>query len=114
MEHKLEEVKRWARDLRTEEPRPVDEKLGGYALGARCLDKCRASLLGWEGTHRYGCPMDQEFLASAGVTAEEFRDFVATGESDVGVDKWIRLHTHARAWNAAPCHAFYCDPIQSP
>jgi|SRR5581483_343129 hypothetical protein len=97
MEERLEEVKRWAKDLRKEEPRSPEQKLGGFPLGARCLDKCRASLLGWEGEYHYGCPMDQSFLVAAGVTADEFREFVATGTPDIGVDKWIRLHAHARA-----------------
>ncbi|MDB6019313.1 MAG: uncharacterized protein JWR19_3802 [Pedosphaera sp.] len=97
MEQNLEQVKKLARDLRTGEPRPPDEKLGGFPFAARCLDKCRAALVGWQGEFRYGCPMDRAFLETAGLDQNEFRDFVATGASDSEVDKWIRLHVHARA-----------------
>ncbi len=96
MKEQLDQVRKQARDLRREEPRPAGEKLGGFPMGMRCLDKCRASLLGWEGTYRYGCPMDEEFLAAAGIDVEEFRQFVATGASDCGVDKWVRMRSHAR------------------
>jgi Domain of unknown function (DUF5069) len=95
MEERLDEVKKWARDLRREEPRPAMETLGGFKGAARCLDKCRASLLRWEGDYRYGCPMDQEFFTESGIDQVEFKEFVAVGASDSAVDKWIRLHSHA-------------------
>ncbi|MDB6108265.1 MAG: uncharacterized protein JWR69_15 [Pedosphaera sp.] len=97
MNERLDEVKQQARDLRTEEPRSPAEELGGFELAARCLDKCRASLVGWQGEYQYGCPMDQEFLTTAGINKDEFRDFVATGASDGEVDQWIRSHAHAQA-----------------
>lgn len=89
------ELKKWARDLRTEQPRPPGEMLGGFPLGARCLDKCRAALLGWQGEHQYGCPMDREFLETVGIEPEEFKEYVATGASDSQMDRWIRLHARA-------------------
>lgn len=95
MQAQLNEVRKLARDLRTQEPRPANEKLGGYEMGARCLDKCRASLVGWQGDYQFGCPMDQGFFEEAGIDQDEFREFVATGASDGGVDKWIRMHAHS-------------------
>lgn len=95
MNTNMDEVKKWARDLRKEEPRPAGEKLGGFPLGARCLDKCRASLLGWDGEYRYGCPMDQEFLENIGIEPDEFKEYVATGASDSQMDRWVRLHARA-------------------
>ncbi len=92
MEPNLERVKRLAKDLRKEEPRSPDAKLGGYELAARCVDKCRASLVGWQGEFMYGCPMDREFLDEAGIDAEELKDFVATGASDQEVGQWIEQH----------------------
>ncbi len=59
MKTNLARVKELARDLRTEEPRPPYEELGGFPMAARCLDKCRASLLGWQGDFTYGCPLDR-------------------------------------------------------
>ena len=89
-----EALKVLARDLRKEDPRPAEERLAGYESGVRCLDKCRASLLGWQGDYTYGCPLDQMFLNEAGLDANEFRDFVATGASDEEVAQWVSEHAH--------------------
>ena len=42
----LDKVKRYAQDLRKNYPRSPREKLGGYVIAARSVDKCRAFLLG--------------------------------------------------------------------
>ena len=86
----LEAVKKLAKDLRRAEPRDPTEKLAGFEKAARCLDKCRATLVGWQGEFMYGCPMDRSFLDRAGVGVEEFRQFVATGANDQQVEGWLR------------------------
>src|SRR4051794_39216399 len=96
MKPNLDKVKELARDLREEEPRSPDEELGGFELAARCLDKCRATLVGWQGEFKYNCPMDQQFLSEAEIDADEFREFVATGATDQEVGNWIEQHAHAR------------------
>ena len=93
----LEKVRSHARDLRTQEPRGAHEELAGLAMGKRTLDKCRASLLGHEGDFRFGCPMDQEFFQEAGVSKDEFKDFVATGASDNEVAAWINERAAANS-----------------
>lgn len=80
------------KDLRKEEPRDASEKLAGYEMGARCLDKCRATLLGRQGDFMYGCPMDRQFLSKAGLDANDFKEFVAGGGADEEVAKWIEEH----------------------
>jgi Domain of unknown function (DUF5069) len=100
MKESLDEVKRWAKDLRKEKPRSAEEKLGGFPSGARCLDVCRAALVGWEGEYQYGFGTDREFFTASGISQEDFREFVASGAPDCGVDKWIRLQSQARAWDA--------------
>jgi hypothetical protein len=92
----LNRVKELARDLRREEPRPAYEELGGESHAARCLDKCRASLVGWAGEYQFGCPMDQHFFEQTGIKRKAFRDYVATGASDEEVGRWIREHTRTQ------------------
>jgi hypothetical protein len=96
MREDLEKVKNLAKDLRKEEPAAPDEELAGFPLAARCLDKCRALLVGWQGDFRYGCAMDQEFLNEAELDAESFKDFVATGATDEEVADWLKANAHAR------------------
>ena len=90
-----EKLKRLAKDLRKEEPRPAQEPFAGHEIAARCLDKCRATLLGWQGEYRFGCGMDQMFFTETGIEADEFKDFVATGASDQEVEQWIQEHETA-------------------
>jgi len=86
----LDKVRQLARDLRKEEPRPAHEELGGFPMAARTLDKCRAALAGWEGDYNFGCPMDRQFFAEAGIAAAEFKAFVATGATDSDVETWLK------------------------
>jgi hypothetical protein len=92
MQTGMEATKHLAKDLHKEEPRSPDTKLGGFRLAARCLDKCRATLAGTQGDYTYGCPMDQQFLTTAGIDQENFKNFVATGASDEEVAHWIEEH----------------------
>jgi len=95
MEPNLEKLKLLARDLRKEEPRYGGVQLAGFDGAARALDKCRASLLGWQGDYMFGCPLDQMFFQQAGIDQEEFRNLVATGASDGEVEEWLRQHAKA-------------------
>ena len=87
-----QKLKRLAKDLRNEEPRHASEQLAGFQGAARCVDKCRATLLGWQGEYRYGCPLDQMFFQEAGIDQGEFKDLVATGVSDAEVEQWLKEH----------------------
>lgn len=107
MKEDLEKVKSWSRDLREdkESPRNPREKLGGYALAARALDKCRAALVGRQGEYLSNCPLDQRWLRFAELDYNAFRGFVATGATDDQVAGWIEEHAKQRpqveiaAWN---------------
>ena len=97
MNKDLDAVRRLARDLRKEPPRSEAEELGGFREAARCIDKCRATLVGWQGEYVYGCSLDQRFLSAAGIGANELKAFVATGAPDDEVANWIGQHARAPA-----------------
>jgi Domain of unknown function (DUF5069) len=78
-----------AKDLTKEYPRSPRETLAGYVIAARTLDKCRATLVGTAGEYHFDCPLDNFFFAFSGISAEHFRNFVATGASDEEVANWI-------------------------
>ena len=94
MKEHLNKVKLSARDLRDnrDSPRSPQEQLGGYALAARALDKCRATLVGWQGDYLTNCPLDQWWLQFVELKYDAFRSFVATGATDEEVAGWIRDH----------------------
>jgi hypothetical protein len=89
-------LKALAKDLTKDFPRSPRETLGGYVLAARALDKCRATLNGTHGEYNYDCPLDKIFFEFAGISPEDFRNFVATGATDEEVAEWIEQHAQPR------------------
>jgi len=84
------DLKSLAPDLANGEfPRSPRETLAGYVVAARTLDKCRAELADTIGDYHFDCPLDNFFLNFSGISAEEFKTFVATGADDDAVGKWI-------------------------
>jgi hypothetical protein len=96
-----------AKDLTKDYPRSPRETLAGYVIAARTLDKCRATLAGIAGEYHFDCPLDNFFFAFAEVSAEDFKNFVATGASDEEVANWIEQKAKKRPrveiiqWNNA-------------
>jgi hypothetical protein len=87
-----EQVKALAKDLTRDYPSSPRRVLGGFVLAGRMLDKCRAVLAGTNGEYHFNCPLDKMLLDFAGLDAEAFKAFVATGASDEQVDDWIKTH----------------------
>ena len=86
-----DKVQQLARDLRKTPPRSPREKLGGFVIAARMLDKARADLLGINGEYNfYPCGLGAYFWRFTGLDAMKFKEFVAAGASDEEVDKWVR------------------------
>lgn len=92
----IDKVQALAIDLRTGYPRSAREPLADYAIAARALDKCRAEIVGWQGEYHYDCPLSNIFLKYAGITAADFKAFVATGATDDQVAEYIREHATKR------------------
>src|SRR5436190_1162908 len=86
-----ERVEKLARDLRKTPPRSPREKLGGFVIAARMVDKARADLLGINGEYNfYPCGLGAYFWKFTGLDAQQFKEYVATGATDAEVDQWIR------------------------
>jgi len=84
-----------SKDLRKKPPSSPRKSLAGYVMAARILDKCRAELNGSAGDYRCleNSRLDRYFLDATGIQAEEFRELVATGASDIEVTEWIKAHS---------------------
>jgi hypothetical protein len=78
-----------APDLAQRPPRSPQAFLGGYALAARALDKCRAALAGRAGPYHFNCPVDRIFFNFSRIKAEDFEQFVSSGANDNEVSAWI-------------------------
>lgn len=90
MAHDLKKVGVLAKDLRVQPPRSPREKLAGYVILGRSVDKCRAFLLGINGEYNYQpCSLAAQFFTFTGITAEQLKELVATGATDAEVAEWV-------------------------
>ena len=90
MKTDFDKVKGLAKDLRKGYPRSPREKLGGYVIAARCVDKCRAFLLGINGEYNYWpCSLASQWFSFTGITPEQLKDVVSTGAADEEIATWI-------------------------
>ena len=85
-----------AKDLTVEFPRSPRETLAGYVVAGRTLYKCRAVIAGSNGEYHFDCPLDGFFFEFTGISAEDFKAFVATGADDKSVAEWITQHATPR------------------
>ena len=117
-----ERLQSLARDLRKTPPRSPREKLGGFVIAARMLDKARADLLAIHGEYNfYPCGLGAYFWKFTGLDAHKFKEYVATGATDAEVDAWIRQNATAKdklaiiRWNNEMIGLRLCDlpePVQ--
>jgi hypothetical protein len=103
-----EKLKQLAVDLRKQPPRSPHDKLGGFVIAARSLDKCRAFLLGINGEYNFQpCSLSSFLWELTGVTPDQFKEFVSTGAGDEEVGRWLREQSKVKdalaiiKWNNA-------------
>lgn len=86
-----------ALDLTRDYPRSPRTLFAGYVIAGRMLDKCRAVLNGTAGEYEFNIGPDRVFLEFAGIDADEFKAFVATGATDEEVAAWIQASAKAHS-----------------
>ena len=94
-----------AKDLRVQEPHPLDCELDGYAWIPRMLDKARATLAGTNGGYLFGCPVDHTCMARLGVCPELILDLAGRYADDRDVIDALRRHgipSAREAWFDGP------------
>jgi len=85
-----------ALDLTKRAPHSPRERLGGFAIARRAIDKCRATTAGTAGEYHYDCPLDNMLFTFKGITGEQFKTAIqdATDYEDVGA--WLGLNGTAK------------------
>jgi hypothetical protein len=95
-----------AKNLTKEAPRSPRQRIGGYALMARMIDKGRATINGTNGEYHFDCPVDNMLFSFKGVKGEEVRQVLASGASDDEIVAWFNSHgtpkseAEIKAWAA--------------
>jgi len=109
-----EEYKK-SKDLTKEPPRSPHEKVGGFMILGRTIDKCRALLFGTIGEYHFDCPLDNQLFGSMDIKGDDFKAFVAEGHSDDEIAAWVEKEGQTKTaaeiseWNDMVSSNNYAD-----
>jgi hypothetical protein len=80
------------RDLTKEAPHSPRNRIAGFAIARRAVDKCRASVAGTLGEYHYDCPLDNLLFHFKGVTGEQFKTAVQAAKTYEDVGAWLQAN----------------------
>jgi hypothetical protein len=80
------------RDLTKQAPHSPRERIGGFAIASRTVDKCRASLAGTLGEYHYDCPLDNVLFSFKGINGEQFKAAVRTAKTYEEIGNWLQAN----------------------
>lgn len=85
----IQSVHSSAFDLTQRAPRSLRQRLGGFAILPRMLDKCRALLAGTIGEYEFNCPLDQQLLSFLELDPEAMKAELSQGRTDSEMLAWV-------------------------
>ncbi|MGB7768248.1 MAG: DUF5069 domain-containing protein [Verrucomicrobiia bacterium] len=85
------------RDLTKQAPHSPRERIAGFVIARRAVDKCRASLAGTPGEYRYDCPLDNLLFGFKGITGEQFKAVVQATKTYEDVGAWLEANGTAKS-----------------
>jgi len=80
------------RDLTKQAPHSPRERIAGFAIASRAVDKCRASLAGTLGEYHYDCPLDNMLFSFKGINGEQFKAAVQSSKNYEDVGAWLQAN----------------------
>jgi hypothetical protein len=80
------------RNLAKQAPHSPRERVAGFAIASRTVDKCRASLAGTLGEYHYDCPLDNMLFTFKGITGDQFKTAVQAAKNYEDVGAWLQAH----------------------
>ncbi len=81
-----------ARDLTRMAPHSPRQRLDGFVIARRAIDKCRASVAGTLGEYHYDCPLDNMLFSFKGITGDQFKGAVQNSENYEDVGTWLQAN----------------------
>jgi hypothetical protein len=85
------------RNLSKEPPSSPRERLAGFVILKRTVDKCRARIDGTLGEYHYDCPLDNLLFSFKGITATELQTVVREAKSYEEVGAWLNANGTAKS-----------------
>lgn len=80
------------RDLTKQAPHSPRDRIAGFVIASRAVDKCRASLAGTVGEYLYDCPLDNMLFDFKGITGEQFKTAVQASTNYEEVGTWLQTN----------------------
>jgi Domain of unknown function (DUF5069) len=77
------------RDLTKQAPHSPRERVAGFAIASRTVDKCRASIAGTLGEYHYDCPLDNMLFGFKGITGAQFKTAVQAAKNYEDIGIWL-------------------------
>jgi hypothetical protein len=84
------------RDLTKQAPHSPRERIAGFAIASRTIDKCRASLTGKLGEYHYDCPLDNMLFSFKGINGGQFKTAVQSAKNYEDVGTWLQANGIAK------------------
>jgi hypothetical protein len=78
------------RNLTKQAPHSPRDRFGDFAILARTVDKCRASIVGKLGEYHYDCPLDNQLFGFKGVNGAQFKKVVSSAKTYEDVAAWLQ------------------------
>ena len=78
-----------AQDLTQQAPHSPRNRIAGFAIASRTVDKCRAEVAGKLGEYHYDCPLDKVLFTFKGITGDQFKTAVAEAKSYEDIGAWL-------------------------
>ena len=85
-----------ARDLTKQAPHSPRERIAGFAIATRAVDKCRASLAGTPGEYYYDGPLDNLLFRFKGISGGQFKTAVQASKNYEDVGAWLQANGTVR------------------
>ena len=81
-----------ARDLTKQAPHSPRERIAGFVIVSRAVDKCRASLTGTLGEYHYDSALDKTLFDFKGITCEGFTTAVQAATYYEEIGAWLQAN----------------------
>ena len=80
------------RDLAKQATHSPRQRVAGFVIATRAVDKCRASIAGKLGGYHYDCPLDKMLFSFKGITGEQFKSAVQASTTYEEVGAWLHAN----------------------
>jgi hypothetical protein len=80
------------RDLTKQAPHSPRQRIAGFVIACRTVDKCRASLVGTLGEYHYDCPLDNMLFSFKGINGGQFKTAVQAAKNYEDIGAWLQMN----------------------